>query len=79
MDTYIWQLILWVLMFFFGSPLAAWIAGAISLLVAAKLEKPAVGAVGIVVAWVLYGVLALISAFNAIRSIIELVQAASGG
>ena len=79
MDTYIWQLVIWVAVFFFGTPLSGLIVGGLGILVAAITDKEWVAPLGIVLGWVASGTVAVIAFFNGIRSIIELVQYASAG
>ena len=77
MESYIWQLIIWGLVLLFGSPLGAFIVGLLGVVVAAIADKPAIAAVGTVVAWAVYVFLAIFSLFHTIRSLVELIQYAS--
>lgn len=77
MDLYIWNLILWVVVFFIGSPLAGWFVGVLGVFIAAVTNKASIALVFVVLGWITYAVIALVSLFFGIQSIIELVQYAT--
>lgn len=77
MDLYIWNLILWVVVFFIGSPLAGWFVGGLGVFIAAVTNKASIALVFVVLGWITYAVVALVSLFFGIQSIIELVQYAT--
>lgn len=79
MDVYIWQLIIWGVVFFFATPLAGMLVSGVGLLIGALTDSPAVAGFFILLGWITYIVLALFALFHTIRSVAELIQFASGG
>lgn len=74
MDMYIWQLVLWALMFFFGSAIVGALIAAIGSMIGTAIDRPVVVAISITVGWVVYGILVVLSLVHSIRSLIELIQ-----